>query len=85
MKGFQAYGHKTAARLAFHVLDWNEEQTNEFVNSIVNAKRNLKYSSLRIKEIASNLGFNDTSYFIRYFKRYVGISPIDFRNQQKNY
>ncbi len=51
---------------------------------IVEAKRNLKYSSLRIKEIASNLGFNDTSYFIRYFKRYVGISPIDFRNQQKN-
>lgn len=45
MKDFQAYGHKTAARLAFHVLDWNEEQTNEFVNSIVNAKRNLKYCS----------------------------------------
>ena len=38
----QAYGHKTAARLAFHVLDWNEEQTNEFVNSIVNAKKELK-------------------------------------------
>ena len=45
MKDFQAYGHKTAARLAFHVLDWNEEQTNEFVNSIVNAKKNLKYCS----------------------------------------
>ena len=51
---------------------------------LVEAKRNLKYSSLRIKEIASNLGFDDTSYFIRYFKRNVGISPIDFRNQQKN-
>ena len=38
-------GHKTAARLAFYVLDWNEEQTKEFVNSIVNAKKNLKYCS----------------------------------------
>ena len=38
-------GHKTAARLAFHVLDWNEEETNEFVSSIVNAKKNLKYCS----------------------------------------
>ena len=38
-------GHKTAARLAFHVLDWNEEETNRFVNSIINAKKNLKYCS----------------------------------------
>lgn len=52
---------------------------------LVEAKRNLRYSSLRIKEIASNLGFNDTSYFIRYFKRNVGVSPADFRNQQRNF
>ena len=38
-------GHKTAARLAFHVLDWNEEQTNQFISSIENAKKNLKYCS----------------------------------------
>ena len=38
-------GHKTAARLAFHVLDWNEEETNNFISAIVNAKKNLKYCS----------------------------------------
>ena len=38
-------GHKTAARLAFHVLDWNEEETNRFISSIVDAKKNLKYCS----------------------------------------
>ena len=38
-------GHKTAARLAFHVLDWSNEQTEEFINSIVNAKKNLKFCS----------------------------------------
>ena len=38
-------GHKTAARLAFHILDCSEEETNEFINSITNAKKNLKYCS----------------------------------------
>ena len=38
-------GHKTAARLAFHVLDWDEEETNAFISSIVTAKKNLKYCS----------------------------------------
>ena len=38
-------GHKTAVRLAFHMLDLSEEDTNEFINSIINAKANLKYCS----------------------------------------
>ena len=38
-------GHKTAARLAFHVLDWDEEETDTFVSSIITAKKNLKYCS----------------------------------------
>ena len=44
-KLIESIGHKTAARLAFHVLDWNEEETNEFVSSIINCKKNLKYCS----------------------------------------
>ena len=38
-------GHKTAARLAFHILNSSEEEINEFVNAISNAKKNLKYCS----------------------------------------
>ncbi len=38
-------GHKTAVRLAFHMLDLNKEDTEEFINSIINAKANLKYCS----------------------------------------
>ena len=38
-------GHKTAARLAFYMLDLNEQDTNEFITSIVNAKKNLKFCS----------------------------------------
>lgn len=38
-------GHKTAARLAFYMLDLSEQETNEFISSIVNAKKNLKFCS----------------------------------------
>ena len=38
-------GHKTAARLAFYILNCSEEETNEFISSIINAKKNLIYCS----------------------------------------
>ena len=38
-------GHKTAIRLAFHMLDLDQEKTEEFINSILEAKKNLKYCS----------------------------------------
>ena len=38
-------GHKTAARLAFYILNSSDEETNQFVNSILEAKKNLKYCS----------------------------------------
>ena len=38
-------GHKTATRLAFHMLNLNDEGVNEFINSITEAKKKLKYCS----------------------------------------
>ena len=38
-------GHKTAARLAFYILNCSEQETNEFINSITEAKSKLKYCS----------------------------------------
>lgn len=38
-------GHKTAIRLAFHMLDLDQEKTEEFIDSIIEAKKNLKYCS----------------------------------------
>ena len=38
-------GHKTAVRLAFHILDLSNEETNEFISSITNAKQSLKFCS----------------------------------------
>lgn len=38
-------GHKTAIRLAFHMLDMSEEEIEEFIKSITDAKQKLKYCS----------------------------------------
>lgn len=38
-------GHKTATRLAFHMINLSKEGTEEFINSILEAKKNLKYCS----------------------------------------
>lgn len=48
IEGFEklpSIGHKTAIRLAFHVLNQTSEETNAFISSIINAKKNLKTCS----------------------------------------
>ena len=46
---------------------------------ILEAKRLLRYSILSVKEIAFRLGFDDPSYFGKFFKRIVKQSPADYR------
>lgn len=55
----------------------------ELINGriILEAKRLLRYSTMMIKEIAYRLGFDDPSYFVKFFKRIVGVSPADFREE----
>ena len=38
-------GHKTAVRLAFYMLNTSQQETDEFVKSIIDAKQNLKLCS----------------------------------------
>ena len=40
----------------------------------------LKIRSLRINEVASQTGFQDHGYFTQLFRRYMGITPGQFRN-----
>ena len=39
-------GHKTAIRLAYHILDMSDEEIKEFTTSITDAKHKLKYCSI---------------------------------------
>jgi len=46
---------------------------------IMQAKLLLKNPSLNIGEIASALNFSDQSFFGKFFKNHVGLSPLNFR------
>lgn len=46
---------------------------------ILEAKRNLVYTSMTIAVVADTIGFADPAYFTRFFRREVGMSPKEFR------
>lgn len=45
---------------------------------IIEAQRKLQYSTLSVKELAYELGFNDPDYFSRFFKKCTGKSISEF-------
>lgn len=46
------------------------------------AQRFLSFTTLTINEIAIELGFESSSYFITFFKKQIGITPEQFRKKQ---
>lgn len=48
---------------------------------IIEIKRLLVHTNLGVSEIASKMNFPDQSYFAKFFKREVGLSPLQFRSQ----
>jgi len=48
---------------------------------LLEAKRLLTNAEMTVSEIADNLNFQDNSYFNRFFKKYVGLTPDDFRKK----
>ncbi|HEY9361975.1 MAG TPA: helix-turn-helix transcriptional regulator [Chitinophagaceae bacterium] len=61
----------------------SEKSAQELIQQriLLEAKRLLVYSNFSVKEIATQLGFDDYSYFTRFFSKNVGFSPIQFRQQ----
>jgi AraC family transcriptional regulator, transcriptional activator of pobA len=48
---------------------------------IVEAERQLRYTSMSVAEIAYFLGFEDPAYFSRFFAHRMGMSPREFRRR----
>lgn len=57
------------------------ELINEHI--ILEAKRYLLATSNQVKDIAELLGYEDFSYFVRFFKKHTGYSPEAFRQNFK--
>jgi AraC family transcriptional activator of pobA len=48
---------------------------------MLEAKRNLVYTSMTVSVVAHELGFADPAYFTRFFKRQAGVAPLAFRRR----
>lgn len=54
-----------------------------FINQriILEAKSLLRFTDFNINEISDQLFFSDTSNFIKYFKKYTGFTPVQFKKK----
>lgn len=57
------------------------ELINEYI--ILESKRYLLATSNQVNQIADHLGYEDISYYIRFFKKNTGYSPESFRHKFK--
>lgn len=70
-----------------HLNDQVREKTGESAGTqirhrrLLDAKRQLLHSTMTISEIGYRLGFEDPSYFSRFFRRYEKMTPMAFREK----
>jgi AraC family transcriptional regulator, transcriptional activator of pobA len=57
------------------------ELINEYI--VLESKRQLLATSNQVNQIADHLGYDDISYFIRFFKKHTQYTPETFRNNFK--
>ena len=75
--------HITPKSLNRRISINNQMTPNDVIKNriILEAKRLLVHTSLSIKQISYKLGYEDTSYFIRFFTKQASLSPQSFRLQ----
>lgn len=69
------------SRLRSACLSVTEQSPMQLVHAriLLEAKRQLRYTGASVSEIAYALGFEDPSYFTRFFSQRMGVSPRAFR------
>lgn len=43
----------------------------------------LKHTNLSVRQVAEKLGFDDCGYFIKVFKRFTGLTPLEYQKANK--
>jgi len=61
----------------FSVTYWIQHEV------VLEAKRMLYYTSLSVKEVAHQLGYEDHTYFSRLFKKFTDVTPLTFRGSYR--
>ncbi|WP_114789043.1 helix-turn-helix transcriptional regulator [Niabella yanshanensis] len=69
---------RTLSDLTQHALGKTPSQLIQ-ERIVLEAQRLLLHSGLNINQIGYRLGFDDPSYFVKYFKKHTNISPTEFR------
>lgn len=77
----------------FITVNYLNRMTKEYLGStsksfilnrvIQEAKNLLNYTSLSVAEISSQLKFETPNYFVRLFRKYVGMTPKQYRDETK--
>ena len=72
----------TSKTLTICTLDCAHQTPLALINArlLLEARRLLRYTDLSSKEVAFRLGFDDPSYFVKFFKRESGMLPMEFRD-----
>ena len=72
--------------LTKHFQKIGSQTPSDFIKNriILEAKRQLIYTDDSVKQIAYDLGFNDSAYFTRFFKKAILKSPLQFKKDYKN-
>lgn len=85
MRNVEWYAHKlgiTHAHLAIIIKQVTDKTCTDIIATMVimDAKSQLKLTNQSIQEISDSLHFANVSFFGKYFKRHVGMSPQAYRS-----
>ncbi len=71
--------------LTKHFQRIGSKTPSDFIKSriVLEAKRQLIYTGDSVKQIAYDIGFNDSAYFTRFFKKATLKSPLQFKKDYK--
>jgi two-component system response regulator YesN len=85
LTGVANHFHFNPSYLSSYFATHNKEGFNEYLNRIriEEAAKLLNNSSIPISEISGHVGYSDHSYFCKVFKKQRGLSPSQYRRNQK--